>query len=55
MFQDLDHQEIQKYFKAQGLSELWLPKEIIYMKNPPLLGSGKFDYITAETLYKQKI
>lgn len=53
--ENADIKEIQKYFKAQGLSELWIPKEIIYMKNPPLLGSGKFDYITAETLYEQKM
>ncbi|MBQ8481356.1 MAG: acyl-[Alphaproteobacteria bacterium] len=43
--------EIQKYFRIQGLSDLWIPKEILYIKSPPLLGSGKFDYVTAEAKY----
>ena len=42
--------EIRKYFKNAGLSELWCPKEIFYLKNLPLLGSGKFDYLTAKKL-----
>lgn len=46
--------DIRRYFKNQGLSELWIPKEIVYMKNPPLLGSGKFDYLSAEQQYEQK-
>ena len=42
---------IKKYFQAQGVSELWIPKEVIYVQNPPLLGSGKFDYVAAANLY----
>ena len=49
-----DIHDLQKYFRKQGLSELWIPKEVVYMKNPPLLGSGKFDYITAKDVYEQK-
>ncbi len=41
---------IREYFKLQGLSELWMPKKVIYLKNPPVLGSGKFDYIKAAEL-----
>jgi acyl-[acyl-carrier-protein]-phospholipid O-acyltransferase/long-chain-fatty-acid--[acyl-carrier-protein] ligase len=44
--------EIKKYFKAQGISELWIPREVIYMAKPPLLGSGKFDYMAAAEQYK---
>ena len=47
-----DIHDLQKHFRTQGLSELWIPKEVIYMKTPPLLGSGKFDYITAAEMYK---
>lgn len=43
--------DIQHFFRSQGLSELWIPKEIVYMKNPPLLGSGKFDYLSATEQY----
>ncbi|MBQ7633579.1 MAG: acyl-[Alphaproteobacteria bacterium] len=46
--------EIKKYFQKQGVSELWIPREIIYTANPPLLGSGKFDYISAAAMYENK-
>ena len=49
-----DIHDMQKHFRTQGLSELWIPKEVIYMKTPPLLGSGKFDYITAAQMYNHK-
>ncbi len=39
--------EIKAFFKTQGLSELCVPKRIVYLKNPPLLASGKFDYQSA--------
>ena len=45
---------IKKYFQKQGISELWIPREVLYVKNPPLLGSGKFDYIAAAELYGAK-
>ena len=35
--------ELRKFFKEKGFSELWIPKNVIYMKNPPVLGTGKFD------------
>lgn len=43
-------QEIRRYFQAQGLSELWIPKEVRFVKNIPLLGSGKIDYLTAKKM-----
>lgn len=46
--------EIKKYFQEQGVSELWIPKEVMYVKNPPLLGSGKFDYVAATNLYQNQ-
>lgn len=42
--------ELRKFFKEKGFSELWIPKNVIYMKNPPVLGTGKFDYQTAKKL-----
>jgi acyl-[acyl-carrier-protein]-phospholipid O-acyltransferase/long-chain-fatty-acid--[acyl-carrier-protein] ligase len=42
--------EIQSYFKEAGLSELWVPKKVVYMRQPPVLGTGKFDYQTAKKL-----
>lgn len=45
--------EIREYFRAQGLSELWMPKKVVYVKKPPVLGSGKFDYVSAAALLKE--
>ncbi|MBQ7660075.1 MAG: acyl-[Alphaproteobacteria bacterium] len=42
--QDVDLSAVKAFFKTEGLSELCLPKEAIYMKNPPMLASGKMDY-----------
>ena len=46
--------EVRKFFKKKGFSELWIPKMVVYMKNPPVLGMGKFDYITAKKLWKEQ-
>lgn len=46
--------EIRQCFKKQEISELWCPKRIIYMPQPPLLGNGKFDYLAAKKLLKNK-
>ena len=43
----LDLPKLKAFFKTQNLSELWCPKKVVYMKNPPFLGNGKFDYQTA--------
>ena len=40
-------------FKAAGVTELGLPSRIIVTDNPPLLGTGKFDYVTAKELALQ--
>ena len=49
--ENISIKDLQKYFRKKGISELWIPKEIIYMKNPPLLGSGKFNYVEVTNLY----
>jgi len=50
--EDADIATAREHFKKEGLSELWMPKKIIYVKKPPVLGSGKFDYISAAELLK---
>ena len=39
--------DIQKAFRQKGYSDLWLPRQVIYMKKPPVSGTGKFNYIEA--------
>ncbi|MBO4644431.1 MAG: MFS transporter [Alphaproteobacteria bacterium] len=48
--QDTDLSEIRAYIKEQGFNELGSPSKFIYVKEPPVLGSGKFDYVTAEKM-----
>ena len=43
-------QEITEYVRNQGLSELGLPKKIIYVDQVPLLGTGKIDYVTTQEI-----
>ncbi|MCB1827277.1 MAG: acyl-[ACP]--phospholipid O-acyltransferase, partial [Coxiellaceae bacterium] len=42
--EEVDKQSIRNTLKQQQLSELLLPRDIVVMKNIPLLGSGKVDY-----------
>lgn len=50
--EDANVATIREHFKREGLSELWMPKKVIYVKKPPILGSGKFDYLSAAELLK---
>jgi len=43
-------QEITEYVRKEGLSELGLPKKIIYVDQIPLLGTGKVDYVTTQEI-----
>jgi acyl-[acyl-carrier-protein]-phospholipid O-acyltransferase/long-chain-fatty-acid--[acyl-carrier-protein] ligase len=47
---EADLSEIREFFKREGMSELWVPKKVLYVKDIPVLGSGKFDYVAAEKL-----
>jgi len=46
--------QIRTFFKESGLSELWVPKQVVYMATPPVTGTGKFDYLTAGKLIKEQ-
>jgi acyl-[acyl-carrier-protein]-phospholipid O-acyltransferase/long-chain-fatty-acid--[acyl-carrier-protein] ligase len=47
---EAQRQEITEYVREQGLSELGLPKKIIYVDQVPVLGTGKIDYVTAQEI-----
>lgn len=42
--------ELVEHFKKTGLSELWVPKKILVMAEPPVLGAGKFDYLGCQKM-----
>ena len=45
--------EIRTFFREKGFSELWIPKKVVYMKHPPVLGTGKFDYMSAKRMWAE--
>ena len=47
---DVDLSEVRAYIKSQGFNELGSPSSFIHVKEPPVLGSGKFDYVTAQKI-----
>ena len=47
---DINKEELIAAFKAAGVTELGIPSKIIVTDNPPLLGTGKFDYGRAKEL-----
>ncbi len=47
--------DIKEFFKQSGFGELWIPKKIVYMKKPPVLATGKFDYQVAKRLFDKGI
>ena len=47
---DITSSQLTELFKKAGLPELALPKKVIYTDTPPLLGTGKFDYVSAREL-----
>lgn len=46
--------EIRAFFKEKGLSELWIPKQVVFTPTPPVMGTGKFDYLTATKMIQEK-
>jgi len=47
---DITKEEMIKAFKAAGVTELGLPSRVIVTDEPPILGTGKFDYVTAKEM-----
>ena len=47
---DMTKENVIDAFKKAGMTELAIPKTIIVTENPPLLGTGKFDYVTAKEM-----
>ena len=41
-----------KFFKENQITELSIPKEIVFVEKLPLLGTGKIDYVAARNLYQ---
>ena len=44
---------IRQHCKQKGFSELWIPKKVVFIKDIPVLGSGKFDYMSVSKILKE--
>ncbi len=49
-YKKANREDIHKYFKSQGLSELCTPKVIKIVKELPILATGKIDYVALKSL-----
>ena len=47
---EITQEKLVQAFKTAGINELAIPKKIIFTTEPPLLGTGKFDYVTAKEM-----
>ena len=43
-------EDLQAHCKTAGLSELMVPKTVLPVKQVPLLGTGKIDYVAVQAL-----
>jgi acyl-[acyl-carrier-protein]-phospholipid O-acyltransferase/long-chain-fatty-acid--[acyl-carrier-protein] ligase len=46
--------DLQTWAKANGASELAVPKRIVVIEEIPLLGSGKTDYVTLQKIAAER-
>jgi acyl-[acyl-carrier-protein]-phospholipid O-acyltransferase/long-chain-fatty-acid--[acyl-carrier-protein] ligase len=42
--------ELVRYFRAEGMSELALPRRVMVVKTLPVLGTGKADYVKVKAM-----
>ena len=52
---EITKERLIELFKRVGMTELGLPTHIITTDEPPLLGTGKFDYVTAKEMALTKV
>ena len=52
---DITTEKLMDAIRQAGLTELAIPKKVMYMEKPPLFGTGKFDYPTETELAKKEM
>jgi acyl-[acyl-carrier-protein]-phospholipid O-acyltransferase/long-chain-fatty-acid--[acyl-carrier-protein] ligase len=49
-YKEAELKPVREWLREKGLSDLACPREIIYMKEIPKLGTGKVDYVKLKEL-----
>ena len=52
---DITRDEMIAAFKAAGITELGIPSRVIVTDTPPILGTGKFDYVSAKEMALKEV
>ena len=52
---DLTHEQLVVAFREAGMTELAVPKKIIVTPEPPVLATGKFNYVAATELAQKEL
>jgi acyl-[acyl-carrier-protein]-phospholipid O-acyltransferase/long-chain-fatty-acid--[acyl-carrier-protein] ligase len=52
---EAERDALMKHFKAQGASDISLPRRIVWCEKLPLLGTGKIDYVAARVLAMHEV
>lgn len=52
---DVSREKLLTIFDGREITKLAIPKDILFMEEPPLLNTGKFDYVKAKELVVQKL
>lgn len=52
---DITKEEMINAFRAAGVTELGIPSKVIVTDEPPLLGTGKFDYVRAKEVANKEV
>ena len=50
-----DRKALLEHGKANGLSEIMIPRTIVNVDKLPLLGTGKVDYVTAHAIATERV
>jgi len=53
-YKDANTSELVKHAKADGVTELMVPRQIKVVDKLPVLGTGKIDYVTLQDLVSDK-
>ena len=46
--------DVKAFMKEKGFTELWSPTKVMYVAEPPLMGTGKFNYVAVTEMVRKE-